>query len=342
MTVHLVAIQWSADKTSVHPYVRTRRGTRSAGAEDARATHGRIHVDGDVRCGNCLERRRNVAWMRMDDEPEAKEGKVHGPKVSWSFRRQATATSFPLRWNSAHPHRLALFRGRAMVPHTKERREQGTSCLRLPYPACPTSIPTSRSTEECTLHVSLRTDRTLRRLSHEWTLFEASGRASTSSCTRVNLATGQVEDRDEATHRMDSKLSKHARGKPTTIRLVASSEGHRLPLFLPPASHEQLLGENEVSSPGWHRDDVEAPVPRRHGVASSRPPRRATCPILCVSIRIVESLLHPVTFLTLPRKPALSTGLVGRNHPSMCRRGGTRSLVEDVRILDGRGREERR
>lgn len=131
--------------------------------------------------------------------------------------------------------------------------------------------------------------------------------ASASSCTRVKLASQQVRDGDEPQHRTDPKLEKHARGRPTTIRFVASPEGHRLRFHLHLTAHERSLGGNEVPSPRWHRDDVDVPVPRREGIASSRPRRRATCPILRASIRIFESQLHPITFSTLPRKPALST-----------------------------------
>lgn len=80
----------------------------------------------------------------------------------------------------------------------------------------------------------------------------------------------------------------------------------------------------------------------REDTALLRLVRHEELRVLRVSIRIVESLLHPITFLTLPRIPALSIRPVGRNHPSICRRGRTRSPLKDRRILGGRGKKERR
>lgn len=58
-------------------------------------------------------------------------------------------------------------------------------------------------------------------------------------------------------------LKKHARGRPTTIRYVASLQGHGLRFFQHRTSDERSLPENELSSRRWHRDDVEVPLPRR-------------------------------------------------------------------------------
>lgn len=189
--------------------------------------------------------RRRARWKSTREGVETSPGRRSGGQGRWKARNRHVAELSDASNCDVDPARVEFCAShshprlsRTCSGTTLERTEGAGNVLAPPSLSCMPALNFVLSLHRWKHSASpSRGSKTSSPFGKHGTLHEATGRASTSSCTRVKLACGQVQDQDDAKHRMDAKLPNHARGKPIRIHFFPSREGRRL--FLPPATHKR-------------------------------------------------------------------------------------------------------